>query len=455
MLIYTQDSGNYSLKLEKTVDKTFMKYKGGYNIRLSNPPTGNVLALPTPEQLFLTRHIADIYFDELMVSPDEKVDQGQALARCNKGPLNMHAPMAGTVKYITDNQIILGQLNSNTAPTKVTPGSTQDTIFSSGCFIHINEVYSGKIPAKDSIPQAIFVRIANLDNYVMASEIELMGSLQEFCSGLKLLADISKDTILHVVVTKKQAVLAKKIKNDTADISNIELVTIPPRYGLDNTRLIADRWGYRADQHIWSISPQGIFALARAVNQGEKTTYTYMSVSGPAVNRPQYYKVPLGYPIADLLKASEVKDCPVRVINGGVMSGIELAADQTGVTGDIAGLTVLENNSARKLLKFARFGLDDRRFEDFFTTDMQGEVRACVSCGYCQSVCPAGLLPDYLHKLLYCNDLDRAQSAGLNKCVHCGLCSFICVSKIELTEQFIKGQAQLKAEQHKSSEGQA
>ncbi len=431
-----------------------MKYKGGYNIRLSNAPKGMLTALPTPEQLFLNRHIAGVYFNEIMVGPNQNVNKGQVLAKGGKDSLPLLAPMSGNIAGINDDQIIMNQLKSDIVNSNNTTDSTWETIFTSGSYVHIKDVYSGKIPAK-AIPQAIFVRIANLDNYVMAGEVELMGSHKEFIDGLKLLSGISENTKLYIVVTKKQAVLAEIIKTNTGDFNNTELVIIPPRYGLDNPRLLADRAGYQAGHNIWSISTQGIFALARAVNQREINTYTYLSVSGPAVNAPQYYKVPLGYPIADLLKASKVKDCPVRVINGGVMSGVELPAAQTGVTGDIAGLTVLENRPERKLLKFARFGLDNMRFEDYFTTEMQGEIRACVSCGYCQSVCPAGLLPDYLHKLLYSNDLDRAQIAGLNKCVHCGLCSFICVSKIDLTEQFIKGQGQLESEQDKTAEGRA
>ena len=34
-----------------------------------------------------------------------------------------------------------------------------------------------------------------------------------------------------------------------------------------------------------------------------------------------------------------------------------------------------------------------RSFAERFTTALRGERRPCVSCGFCEEVCPAGIMP--------------------------------------------------------------
>ena len=67
---------------------------------------------------------------------------------------------------------------------------------------------------------------------------------------------------------------------------------------------------------------------------------------------------------------------------------------------------------------------------------MRGELRPCVSCNFCEEVCPAGILPHRLHKLIYQDDIDEIERSRIDLCVECGLCSYVCPSKIELMHEF-------------------
>jgi Na+-translocating ferredoxin:NAD+ oxidoreductase RnfC subunit len=51
-----------------------------------------------------------------------------------------------------------------------------------------------------------------------------------------------------------------------------------------------------------------------------------------------------------------------------------------------------------------------------------------------------------LHRYLYGDSLDDAERLGLDLCVDCNLCSYVCVSKIELREQFTQAREQLRLE---------
>ena len=100
-------------------------------------------------------------------------------------------------------------------------------------------------------------------------------------------------------------------------------------------------------------------------------------------------------------------------------------------------------------------------FPEHMTNAVRGELRPCVSCGFCEKVCPAGIMPHRLHKLIYAvivhiqqaiDDIDAVEQFRIDLCVECGLCSFVCPSKIELMRQFQEMKETIKAEKEAAAE---
>jgi Na+-transporting NADH:ubiquinone oxidoreductase subunit A len=81
-------------------------------------------------------------------------------------------------------------------------------------------------------------------------------------------------------------------------------------------------------------------------------------------------------------------------------------------------------------------------------TDMHGEIRPCINCGYCASVCPVDILPQFACKNIWADEIEEALACGLLDCVECGLCSFVCPSKIELAETLKIARKQYHKELH-------
>jgi Na+-translocating ferredoxin:NAD+ oxidoreductase RnfC subunit len=77
-------------------------------------------------------------------------------------------------------------------------------------------------------------------------------------------------------------------------------------------------------------------------------------------------------------------------------------------------------------------------FRERLTTAVRGEGRPCISCNFCEEVCPVNLTPHLLHKYLHRDLLEEAGRAGVESCISCGLCSYVCPSKINLEAQFIE-----------------
>jgi Na(+)-translocating NADH:ubiquinone oxidoreductase A subunit len=171
-----------------------------------------------------------------------------------------------------------------------------------------------------------------------------------------------------------------------------------------------------------------------------------ISVGGPGAKRPVHLQLPVGYPIEKII--SEYAHDNVIGIDGGVLTGCLLTQQAKGVPADSKGITFVPKLMSREFLGWLRPGFDRKSFSDSFmsslcglfpervTNAVRGEVRPCVSCGFCEEACPAGIMPHKLHKLIYQDDIDTVEKFRIDLCVECGLCSFVCPSKIELMQQF-------------------
>ncbi len=166
------------------------------------------------------------------------------------------------------------------------------------------------------------------------------------------------------------------------------------------------------------------------------------------VNSPAHLKAMSGYPIKRI-RDKYVFEPVVRMINGGILAGERLGAEMLGVDTECRGITILPELKDREFLGFVRPGWARncyapcylsalrKKFRERFTTGLRGEARPCVSCGYCDEVCPAGIMPSLIHKYLYRDLIEEVDEARIDLCVECGLCSYVCPSKIDLRQQLI------------------
>ncbi len=174
--------------------------------------------------------------------------------------------------------------------------------------------------------------------------------------------------------------------------------------------------GIPADIGVVVNNVHTISALGQLLPKGEGLTERVITVTGPGIQRPGNYIVPIGTPIGFILDQVGYEGGINEFILGGPMMGSAVSSLQTPVTKSCSGLLVLNEPSIQ---------------QETLTT------WPCIKCGRCVNACPMNLNPAQLGQLAAANEYEvMAEEYHLNHCFECGCCSYICPSNIPLVQYF-------------------
>ena len=141
-----------------------------------------------------------------------------------------------------------------------------------------------------------------------------------------------------------------------------------------------------------------------------------VTVSGPAIDKPGNYLVPIGTPLRFLLEQVGAHYDAGEVILGGPMMGMSVASLDVAITKGVSGVVVYPPKE-----------------EDL----KPRHVFPCIKCGECLNACPVRLNPSMLAQLAGVRDYELMErDYHLNDCFECGCCSYVCPSNIPLTQYF-------------------
>lgn len=170
-------------------------------------------------------------------------------------------------------------------------------------------------------------------------------------------------------------------------------------------------------------------AFADYLQTGIPLIARVVTVTGRGIKQPKNLKVRLGTPIQVLLEACDgFLESPGRIIMGGPMTGP--AVHQLGIP-------VLKGTS----------GILVQRRQEV----TQNASLSCVRCGRCVSVCPYGLLPNFIGEFIELNKLDQAEAYGIMDCRECGCCTFVCPSRRPMMQTLRGAKRNILAKRRKSS----
>ena len=128
-------------------------------------------------------------------------------------------------------------------------------------------------------------------------------------------------------------------------------------------------------------------------------------------------EVSLGMTVSQMLERCGLVDKPTHIVTGGPMTGrLVSSPEQTVIT-----------PTTRAVLAFHQ----NRR--NFYS--------ACVGCGRCERVCPVGLNPAHICRLVQNNFYPMLKQFDAHLCVGCGTCSYICPSRLDIVGTTLRAKA--------------
>jgi Na(+)-translocating NADH:ubiquinone oxidoreductase A subunit len=489
-------------------NKTFT---GGYRfLGFDGQPEPRILSHPLPERIAVALSSGALPAMNARVSPGDTVAAGQILAReDNAVCAAVLAPLSGEVDGATTIATPAGPVKAlmirsdGLREWKALSGASQDWATLDARELEDLLYRSG---ATALSPQGIPTRFASsalgpdevTDIVVLEAHDEvfnpslaaILGEREpegvpdrsgrapqgsaEAARGLAILARIMPRARLHLVFGRplKDAMccLGRACRElagaGEAGLEKVELVQASPKYPMHHESVLLPAVLNRtvpygstaAAQGVVIIDVQGLLQVFDAVTKGRPAIERIVALAGTGYARPLHVRVRIGTPVGEVVGEYLDRAVEERLVLNSALSGPVLSDPSTPIDHGFRSILALPEEDQEPILPFAQPGFRQdsysRTFASLLTpfaksgdTNIHGEHRPCIACGYCENVCPVRILPYLLHRHIQRDLIDEnLVRFEIFKCIDCGLCSYVCTSKIPLAEQIRSGKDRLRAE---------
>lgn len=425
-------------------------HRGGLWLELKKSPTAErpIGELRPSQRLYLPLRQFQGVLPNACVGVGDRVYMGQPVAAAAAGiSCALHSPVSGVVESISEydhpvggksQMIVINSDGQDTLYKENFQPKKENALKSADI---IEAVKKAGVVSSGGYEPPLFVKLENMaDKKVKTVVINAVETEPYICSAQKLI-DENPDSIaggLKLVmkcVGAAKAVLAisddvpheiLKEMVESARLASVELTVahIPQKYPYGNERFLAEEL-FSAEISDKSAknkgtsagAPQAVFVSAhdcanvsRAVLEGGPQLTRVITVAGDAVKNPQNLEVRIGSTVRDVLDYCGLAFDPDRVVLGSAMRGVAVTSLSTPITKPVEAVLALK----------ASRGASSRA--------------TCINCGKCVSVCPVGLLPNYIAMRAVKADFDALRELHISDCIECGSCAYICPGRMPIVE---------------------
>jgi electron transport complex protein RnfC len=161
------------------------------------------------------------------------------------------------------------------------------------------------------------------------------------------------------------------------------------------------------------LGPAVLAAVYDAVIHKKPILDRYVAIGGSAVRKPQIMKIRIGTRIGDVIEqCGGFIEPPERILIGSPLSGREVVYLDEPVGKSCYAIVAMTKSQAAILPQ-----------------------QNCINCGDCRVVCPVGLDPQNIYKMIRFQEIE---SAGTIDCHGCGCCKLVCPSSLPLLETILE-----------------
>jgi Na(+)-translocating NADH:ubiquinone oxidoreductase A subunit len=320
--------------------------------------------------------------------------------------------------------------------------------------------------------------VQHVDSEVFNPTIDVLlqdGRLKHFVEGLKILMAVLPNAKLHVALSRSLVEWSQDIDAQLQD-QRVSYYSLKPKYPQQQAEvlirtLLKKKLPYHcipADIGVLTFSVQDVLHVYEAVVQGKPLIERLVMLAGPGFTERPYVWTRIGTAVQDLIASRQRADRAYRVVLNSVLAGIALPDLSVPVTREYRKVLALEEKRDGDFLSFATPGFQHDSITNTFatkflpflkkrvTTNVNGEHRGCISCGFCSDCCPVGLYPNLLHHYARREKFEETPVRyGIFDCIDCNLCTYLCTSKISVAELMKYGKQKLVEEGFRQQELEA
>ena len=381
---------------------------------------------------------------DLLVQVGDKVKKGQPLTRYAKGRVvPVHASTSGTITEIGNHTVAhpsgLGDLcviltpdgedewverNGKADYWNLERGELLERIQQAGVAGLGGAVFPthSKLDGRGQLTEILIVNGLECEPYITTDDRLMQQYADEIMDGIRVLKHLLKPKLTLIGVEDNKPEAIEQLTRHATD-PDVLVKTVPTKYpsgGAKQTiELLTGRQvpkgGRAVDIGIMVLNVATVFAIKRAIIDGEPLIERIVTLTGDSFKKPGNAWVRLGTPVRWLLQRFELQpEAEQRVIMGGPMMGFTLPHAMVPVV-----------KATNCLLAPTQAELP-----------APGPEQPCIRCSACADACPATLLPQELYWYSRAKEYDKAEKLNLMDCIECGACAWVCPSEIPLVQYY-------------------
>ncbi|MBL0652440.1 electron transport complex subunit RsxC [Aeromonas caviae] len=381
---------------------------------------------------------------ELLVRVGDRVKKGQPLTGFDKGRIvPVHASTSGTVTAIEqhtvahpsglddlcviltpDGEDAWGERKPQPDYWNLERGELLARIQQAGIAGLGGAVFPthSKLDGRGQLTEILIVNGLECEPYITTDDRLMQEYADEIMDGIRVLKHLLKPKLTLIGVEDNKPAAIESLNRHATD-PDVLVKSVPTKYpsgGAKQTiELLTGRQvakgGRAVDMGIMVLNVATVFAIKRAIIDGEPLIERIVTLTGDAFKKPGNAWVRLGTPVRWLLQRFELQpEADQRVIMGGPMMGFTLPHAMVPVV-----------KATNCLLSPTRAELPP-----------PGPEQACIRCSACADACPATLLPQELYWYSRVKEYDKAEKLNLFDCIECGACAWVCPSEIPLVQYY-------------------
>ncbi len=284
-------------------------------------------------------------------------------------------------------------------------------------------------PPPGTKAEVLIINGVECEPYLTADHTLMMEKTEEVLVGIQLLMRAVNVNRAVVGIENNKPDAIKKFAQAAKSYKGIEVQALKVQYPQGGEKQLIDAVIRRqVPSGALPISVGAVvqnvgtaFAVYEAVQKNKPLIERIVTVTGKDVAKPCNVLSRIGIPLSKLIEhAGGLPETTGKVVSGGPMMGKAVASIEIPVTKGTSGILIVPTLEARRK-----------------------QMKDCIKCAKCVSVCPMGINPTTLMTLTEYEEWDKAEKERIFDCIECGSCSFTCPSDRPLLDYIRLGKGKV------------